>query len=108
MKREHENDNIVNLSCISNATSGSVVPDTSKDDHTPQTWISIEGLRQLGAIAQRIRERVERPPETATPPAASGTGGPTGSRRRGTAGPPGGQGDAGPDPGAAAVTGGEE
>jgi len=93
---------------ISGATSGSVLSDTNDDDSTPQGWISIDGLRQLGAIVQRIRERAEQPSETATPPPASDTGGPTGGRRRGSAGPPGGQSDAGPNPGAPAVTGGGE
>jgi hypothetical protein len=109
MKRNRERHHRVNFWGISEATSGSVLSDTNDDDSTPRAWISIDGLRQLGAIVQRIRERAELPSETATPPPASDTGGPTGGRRRGPAGPPGGQSDAGPSPGAPAVTsGGEE
>ena len=66
-ERRHEEGELVSVG-IPEPTSACVLPDTPDDGRSPQGWISVEGLKVLGALVRQLQSRMAEP----------GSGGPDG------------------------------
>ena len=80
---------------IRKATSECVLPDTPNDGRSPQTWISIDGLRMLGALVRQLQSEGARPDGGASREAVQPMRGRVARRRQCRSGADGGAGAAG-------------